>query len=316
MANPLQEQLLKAGLVKKAKLAEVVREQTRQRHGKAPPAPSAEQLEAARVQAQRAERDRALAAERNAQRRAAEVQAQVRQIVDLADPQASLFIHSGGQSGHPLSPHHRDFSAAWARGDVDTLGRIAGEEHDPGGPAGEAPRAKARNAFPAELDKYGSLTSGGLSADHVKALVARIPPPTGDRAARFDHLVRATPEDFREVTEIEGVRERGDVQPHRHGAAHVGAQYVFHLRDDGAFDHIEEYLRIMPMRTGELGFAWLMRRSGSAGFAQSLVGLLARCLRRWPELGRHVAGRGNRADSNALCAVAQEENDPGLSGHA
>lgn len=33
-------------------------------------------------------------------------------------------------------------------------------------------------------------------------------------------------------------------------------------------------LRIMPMRTGELGFAWLMRRSGAAGFAQSLVGIL------------------------------------------
>src|SRR5690606_21421539 len=33
-------------------------------------------------------------------------------------------------------------------------------------------------------------------------------------------------------------------------------------------------LRVMPMRTGELGFAWLMRKSGSAGFAQSLVGLL------------------------------------------
>ena len=41
----------------------------------------------------------------------------LRQIVDLADPQASLFIHSGGQSGHPLSAHYRDFAAAWARGD-------------------------------------------------------------------------------------------------------------------------------------------------------------------------------------------------------
>ena len=43
--------------------------------------------------------------------------ASLRQIVDLADPQRSVFIHSGGQSGHPLSPHHRDFSAAWARGE-------------------------------------------------------------------------------------------------------------------------------------------------------------------------------------------------------
>ena len=32
-------------------------------------------------------------------------------------------------------------------------------------------------------------------------------------------------------------------------------------------------LRVMPLRTGELGFAWLMRRHG-AGFARSLVGVL------------------------------------------
>lgn len=32
-------------------------------------------------------------------------------------------------------------------------------------------------------------------------------------------------------------------------------------------------LRVMPMRTGELGFAWLMRRSGAGGFVQSLVGI-------------------------------------------
>ncbi|MCZ7687014.1 MAG: flippase-like domain-containing protein [Sandaracinaceae bacterium] len=33
-------------------------------------------------------------------------------------------------------------------------------------------------------------------------------------------------------------------------------------------------LRVMPMRTGELGFAWLMRRSGAVGFTQSLVSVL------------------------------------------
>ncbi|MFK7985511.1 MAG: lysylphosphatidylglycerol synthase transmembrane domain-containing protein [Sandaracinaceae bacterium] len=33
-------------------------------------------------------------------------------------------------------------------------------------------------------------------------------------------------------------------------------------------------LRVMPFRSGELGFAWLMRRAGAAGFSQSLVGLL------------------------------------------
>jgi penicillin amidase len=43
--------------------------------------------------------------------------ASLRAIYDLADPQASLFIHSGGQSGNPLSSHYRAFSAAWARGE-------------------------------------------------------------------------------------------------------------------------------------------------------------------------------------------------------
>ena len=28
-----------------------------------------------------------------------------------------MFIHSGGQSGNPLSPHYRNFTAAWARGE-------------------------------------------------------------------------------------------------------------------------------------------------------------------------------------------------------
>ena len=82
MRNPLQEQLLKAGLVKKSKAAEIVREQNKARHAKTPTAPTADQVDARRLQAERAERDRALAAERNAQAKIAEQRAQVRQIVD------------------------------------------------------------------------------------------------------------------------------------------------------------------------------------------------------------------------------------------
>ena len=41
----------------------------------------------------------------------------LRAISDLADPQASVFIHSGGQSGNPLSAQYRNFAAAWARGE-------------------------------------------------------------------------------------------------------------------------------------------------------------------------------------------------------
>jgi uncharacterized protein YaiL (DUF2058 family) len=82
MRNPLQDQLLKAGLVKKSQVAQVVREQEKQRHGKAPAPPSPEQIEAQRLQAERAERDRALAAERNALVHVNELRAQVRQIVE------------------------------------------------------------------------------------------------------------------------------------------------------------------------------------------------------------------------------------------
>lgn len=82
MRNPLQDQLLKAGLVKKSQVSQVAREQAKQRQGKAPPAPSAEQREAERARHERAERDRALAAERNAQAKAQELRAQIRQIVD------------------------------------------------------------------------------------------------------------------------------------------------------------------------------------------------------------------------------------------
>lgn len=81
MRNPLQDQLLKAGLVKKSQVAQVAREQAKQRDGKAPP-PNEQQLEAGRARAERVERDRALAAERNAQARAHEQRAQARQIID------------------------------------------------------------------------------------------------------------------------------------------------------------------------------------------------------------------------------------------
>jgi len=40
-----------------------------------------------------------------------------RAIYDLADPEASLFIQSAGQSGNPLSPHYRAFAEPWARGE-------------------------------------------------------------------------------------------------------------------------------------------------------------------------------------------------------
>ncbi|QWT19387.1 DUF2058 domain-containing protein [Bacillus sp. NP157] len=82
MRNPLQEQLLKAGLVKKDKAAKIVRDQAKQRQGKAPVAADEDKVDARQLQAERAERDRAIAAERNAEARAKELRAQVRQIVE------------------------------------------------------------------------------------------------------------------------------------------------------------------------------------------------------------------------------------------
>jgi penicillin amidase len=43
--------------------------------------------------------------------------ASLRLVSDLGDPQASVFIHSGGQSGNPLSRWYRHFSEPWARGE-------------------------------------------------------------------------------------------------------------------------------------------------------------------------------------------------------
>ena len=43
--------------------------------------------------------------------------ASLRALYDLAEPDNSLYIHSGGQSGNVLSSHYRAFTQAWARGE-------------------------------------------------------------------------------------------------------------------------------------------------------------------------------------------------------
>jgi uncharacterized protein YaiL (DUF2058 family) len=79
--NPLQEQLLKAGLVKKSQVADAAREQRKARQAKLPPAPGDGQRDAERARALKAERDRALEADRKAQARRDELAAQARQII-------------------------------------------------------------------------------------------------------------------------------------------------------------------------------------------------------------------------------------------
>lgn len=79
--TPLQEQLLKAGLVKKSKAGEVARELNKARHAKGPADPNEIRLEAERLRDAKVDKDRALAAERKAQLRTAELAAQARQII-------------------------------------------------------------------------------------------------------------------------------------------------------------------------------------------------------------------------------------------
>ena len=79
--NKLQEQLLKAGLAKKSKVAAVAREQHLARHARAPAPASEIQQEAERLRAEKVERDRALEAERKSAARTAELRAQARQII-------------------------------------------------------------------------------------------------------------------------------------------------------------------------------------------------------------------------------------------
>ena len=80
MRNALQEQLLKAGLAKKSKIDQVAREQAKQRNAKS--APATEEIDAERLRREKADRDRALQAERNAQARIQEQRAQARQIIE------------------------------------------------------------------------------------------------------------------------------------------------------------------------------------------------------------------------------------------
>lgn len=100
--NPLQEQLLKAGLVNKNKLDQVVRQQQKARTGKTQQVGGVETeaVDAERLRLERAERDRALEAQRRSEREAAERVAQVRQIVEAnrikaGDDSDYRFEHAG-----------------------------------------------------------------------------------------------------------------------------------------------------------------------------------------------------------------------------
>jgi uncharacterized protein YaiL (DUF2058 family) len=80
--NPLQEQLLKAGLVKQSKVSQVAREQHAARHARGTATPNEIALDAERARADKVARDRELAHARKAQARTAELRAQAKQIIE------------------------------------------------------------------------------------------------------------------------------------------------------------------------------------------------------------------------------------------
>ena len=79
--NPLQEQLLKAGLAKKSKVTEAAREQQKARQAKGTTESDQIRREAELAREAKAEKDRALEAARKAQARITELAAQARQII-------------------------------------------------------------------------------------------------------------------------------------------------------------------------------------------------------------------------------------------
>ncbi len=82
MPTSLQEQLLKAGLVKKDQVQKTARQQAKKRKGKTVPAGAAAMAAAAKRRAEQTARDRALAAERNAAARHKERRDQARQLIE------------------------------------------------------------------------------------------------------------------------------------------------------------------------------------------------------------------------------------------
>ncbi|MCC5863068.1 MAG: DUF2058 domain-containing protein [Gammaproteobacteria bacterium] len=82
MPTSLQEQLLKAGLVKKDQVQKTARQQAKKRKGRAAPDGAEAKAAAAKRRAEQAARDRALAAERNAAAKARERRDQARQLIE------------------------------------------------------------------------------------------------------------------------------------------------------------------------------------------------------------------------------------------
>lgn len=163
--NPLQEQLLKAGLAKKGKVDQIAREQAKARHGKGATVPTAdEKVDAAQVQAERAERDRALAAERNAQARLREQQAQVRQIVETHKLARNGELEYRYDDGHALRTLRVD---AQQRAQLAS-GALVIVRHGDGAellPRAAAEKVRERDAGAILLDNAGTASTPADGGD-------------------------------------------------------------------------------------------------------------------------------------------------------
>jgi len=168
MRNPLQEQLLKAGLAKKNQVDAAARELERQRDGKKKP--STAHISAQALQAERVERDRALAAERNAQARAKELQAQVRQIVENHKVRGDGDIAYRYVDGDKI----REMLVSEAQRRQLAKGTLVIVRHDPG--YALIPRSAADS-----IHERGAK----LVVDHARPAVAAPSPPAADEDAEY-----------------------------------------------------------------------------------------------------------------------------------
>lgn len=173
--NPLQDQLLKAGLVNKNKLDQVVRQQQKARTGKAAPAAEeAERVDAERLRAEHAERDRQLEAQRRAEREREERASQVRQIIE------AHAVRGGDEGDYRFQDgaHIRSLRIAEAQRRPLARGLLAIARLGQG--YALVPRDTAA--------RLRSLDASVLVLDNSVAEPAAAPPPDSDEAfyARFE----------------------------------------------------------------------------------------------------------------------------------
>lgn len=173
MGNDLRQQLLKAGLAKKSDVARVVREQVKQRHAKTPPAPvdPADRIDARLLQAERAERDRQLSADRNAQAKSQELRAQVRQIVEAARVEGAGEIAYAFQDGASI----RRLAVDVAQRNLLAKGALVVARHDGGHvllPRAAADKVAARDPAVIVVDH-----AGDAGADAADPAYAEFPVP-------------------------------------------------------------------------------------------------------------------------------------------